>query len=77
MEATITHDTLTPALVALQLRLRDKRAAMQAIGLSIVSITKRAHTDASLRPHVWPPLYGGKASTLQMILHVYIFDTEI
>jgi phage gpG-like protein len=65
LQVTVTKDSLTPALVSLQLRIRDRKACFEAIGLYIVSVTKRAHTDASLRPHVWPPLKSGKASTLQ------------
>jgi len=65
MQVTQTKDTLTPALVELQTRIRDKRTAMMAIGVYVVSVTKRAHTDASLRPHVWPALQSGRASTLQ------------
>ncbi len=65
MTATLTQDTLTRQMSALHARLKNPRSAMEAVGVAIVSITKRAHTDASLRPHVWPPLHGGKASTLQ------------
>ncbi len=65
MQVRLADDTLTPTLVSLQTRLRDRRACYEAIGLFIVSVTKRAHTDASLRPHVWPPLADGSPSTLQ------------
>lgn len=65
MKSVVEFDTLTPDVRLMMGRLQNPREAYDAMGLAIVSIAKRAHTDASLRPHVWPALRSGGQSTLQ------------
>lgn len=59
---TKTRDILTPDLKARARRAKNPRKALEAMGLSIVSLAQRAFTQASLRPSVWPPL---KAATIK------------
>lgn len=67
MQVTITqvHDLVSPDL-ANRLRLAsNKRGIHEAIGLAIISITKRAFNDAGLRASPWPNLVGGAPARLR------------
>jgi phage gpG-like protein len=62
----VKTDTMTPHLRAALSRVKNKRPVMEAMGLALVGITKRAFTDASLRAAGWPPKKDGKAATLRL-----------
>jgi phage gpG-like protein len=36
-------------------RVENRRPVLEAMGLQLVSLTRRAFTDSSLRPSTWPP----------------------
>lgn len=57
------HNGLTPALAEKARRLKDRRPVLEAMGAELVSITKRAFTDASLRPAAWPLRKDGGGGT--------------
>lgn len=65
MELTVQRDNLTPLLRAMLASARKPQEALEPMGMALVSMAKRAHTDASLRPHVWPAKKDGSKSTLQ------------
>ncbi|PTY03905.1 hypothetical protein DB346_02965 [Verrucomicrobia bacterium LW23] len=53
---------LSPALRQLASAFADKTPILEAMGLQLVSLTKRSFSDASLRPSPWKPHkynYGG------------------
>lgn len=56
------RDILTPDLAARLKRARSPRAALEAMGLTVVSLAQRAFTSPSLRPQAWAPL---KPATLK------------
>lgn len=51
-----TRDVLTPDLAARIRKAQNPTKALQAMGLTVVSMTQRAFTQASLRPVAWPAL---------------------
>lgn len=59
---TLTRDAVTPSLRAKLAKARNPRAALEAMGTVVVSMTQRAFTQPSLRPSTWPPL---KAATIK------------
>jgi phage gpG-like protein len=60
-----TSDTLTPDLAAKYRALSDRTALHQAIGLGLVSLTKRAFNDSALRPAPWKSKADGTPSRLR------------
>ena len=54
-------DRITPAIARRLRAVKDTRPVLEAMGTEGVSLTKRAFTDAALRPSPWAPL---KPSTL-------------
>jgi phage gpG-like protein len=58
-------DQISPALEAKFRAASDKRGIHQAIGLGLVSITKRAINDPSLRPSPWKDKADGTPATLR------------
>jgi phage gpG-like protein len=50
------HDRISPGLASLARDVRDKKPILEAMGLQLVSVTKRAFNDESLRPSGWAPL---------------------
>ncbi len=65
IELTQISDLISPDLQA-RLRLAsNKRGLHEAMGLSIISITKRAFNDSSLRAAPWPALASGLPSRLR------------
>ncbi len=56
---------LTPALARIGAGVKNKKPILEAIGLQLVSITKRAFTDSSLRPTPWAPKVDGTPATLR------------
>ena len=69
MQVTVTaKDTLTADLLrtARGMSAEKRREAMDAVGLGLVSMAKRAfNTDTSLRPAPWVAKKDGSPSTLQ------------
>lgn len=43
----------------------SRRRLLEALGMQLAGMAKRAHTDAGLRPSPWPNLKSGRPSTLQ------------
>lgn len=64
MKITVTkiRDALTPDLRRKMATAKNPRKALQAIGLTVTSLTQRAFTQPSLRPSPWPAL---KAATIK------------
>ena len=56
-------DTLTPGIQRAARRLADRRPLLEAMGLELVSISKRAFSDPSLRPSPWPARKGTRLET--------------
>jgi phage gpG-like protein len=48
------RDTLSPGIERRVRALADTKPILEAMGLELVSITKRAFSDPSLRPSPWP-----------------------
>lgn len=67
MQVTLnrTSNTLTPQLRTLYKSVSDKAGLHAAIGLGLVSISKRAFNDATLRPAVWVNKKNGQPSRLR------------
>ena len=59
---TKTRDVLTPDLAAKLKRAKNPKKALEAMGLTVVSMNQRAFTQTSLRPKAWPAL---KAATIK------------
>lgn len=62
---TITNDGLSPDLARRVRVVSDKSRFHRAMGIALVSLTKRAFNDPSLRPGAWPALAGGGAARLR------------
>jgi phage gpG-like protein len=60
----VTKDDLSRRLRALLSGVREPTPILRAMGTELVSITKRAFRDASLRQAQWPSKRGGGESTL-------------
>lgn len=56
-------NSLTPGLRQRMKAISDRRPVLEAMGLQLVSITKRAFGDASLRPAAWTPRKGTRLET--------------
>ena len=56
------RNTITPTLHWNARAIANKRPILEAMGMEFVSLTKRAFTDATLRPAPWAPL---KPATLK------------
>ena len=67
MQVSITkvRDTISPDLRVRFVLAGNKAGIHQAIGLSIISITKRAFNDSALRPTAWAALANGQPSRLR------------
>lgn len=64
-QISIRNDSVTPDLQRLTQMTRDPTALMRAIGVSVVSVGKRAFNDEALRPNAWVPKADGSAATLK------------
>jgi len=62
---TLTTDTLTQDLTARLRAVKDKTGIHRAMGMAVVSITKRAFNTASLRPSAWANKKDGTPSRLR------------
>lgn len=47
------RDGITPGLAAAAAKIRDRKPILEAMGLQLVSLTKRAFADESLRAAAW------------------------
>jgi phage gpG-like protein len=65
MNITIKQDTITPDLRAVAGALEDATPLMRAIGVGIVSDTKRAFNEAELRAAPWAAKRDGSVATLK------------
>jgi phage gpG-like protein len=63
--AHITENSLDPGLAQMARQASDMRPLLQAMGLQLVSQSKRAFSDSSLRAAPWPPKRDGSAATLR------------
>jgi phage gpG-like protein len=66
IDARITTDTITPDLAKRIRAFGDKRGLLEAMGAAVVTITKAAFRQSSLRASVWAPL---KTKTGRPILY--------
>lgn len=64
LQARITRDDVSPSLGKLDAALHSLGPILGAVGLEVVSITKRAFSDASLRVTPWAPKRDGSPATL-------------
>ena len=62
---TQVKDLISPDLARRLKRASDKQGLHEAMGIAIVSITKRAFNSAALRPSSWAALRSGAAATLR------------
>lgn len=60
----VAKDTLTPDLTKKLRALRNPQPIWQAVGTQLVSLTKRAFRDQSLRQTSWPAKSDGTTSNL-------------
>jgi phage gpG-like protein len=49
------QNSISPALARLIVQVKDRRPVLEAMGTQLVTITKKAFNDASLRAATWPP----------------------
>jgi phage gpG-like protein len=59
------RDGISPAIVRLTSRARNRKPILEAMGLEFVSLTKRAFTDPGLRPLPWRDKVDGTPATLR------------
>ena len=59
------QNSISPALAKLIVQVKDRRPILEAMGQQLVTITKKAFNDASLRAATWPPKRDGSAATLK------------
>lgn len=59
------RDTISPGLSRLVKNISDRKPILEAMGMELVSITKRAFSTPDLRPASWPPKKDGTAATLR------------
>lgn len=57
------HNSISPNLARLIVKVKDRRPVLEAMGQQLVTITKKAFNDASLRASAWP----GRASDARHI----------
>lgn len=56
MNFKVTHDSLSPAIARMARNCSNPKAVLEAMGNNLVSLTKRAFNDESLRPATWEPV---------------------
>lgn len=61
----IVRDTATADLRAALRAVKDPRRMWKAVGVGVVSMTKRAFNEASLRPEAWLEKKSGSDATLK------------
>ena len=60
----ITADTISPGLARAIRSTNNPRPILEAMGLQLAAITKRAFTDPALRASAWAPRKGGGSHQL-------------
>ena len=65
VQIRIRRDSVSPDLKRLVAMGGDMTPLMRAIGVGIVSLSKRAFNDPSLRPNSWAAKKDGSAATLK------------
>jgi phage gpG-like protein len=58
------RDSITPGLVRCARQVGDRKPILEAMGVQLVSLTKRAFSDSSLRPSAWPARTSGGTNSL-------------
>jgi phage gpG-like protein len=61
----IIQDTISPGLARMIAASRNPKAVLEAMALHLASLTKRAFSDASLRPAPWETVKKAKGSPLR------------
>lgn len=62
---TVVQDTISPGLAKMIAASRNPKAVLEAMCLQLVSLTKRAFSDSSLRPTPWAPVKKQSGSALR------------
>ena len=65
MSFRVLKNTLTPAIAKLAQNCHNPTPILQAMGNTLVSMTKRAFNDASLRPAAWPAVKKSRGAALK------------
>ena len=65
LEVKIIKDTISPKLAQLIRECRDPKKILEAMGTSLVSVTKRAFNDPSLRPQTWAEVKKSSGAPLK------------
>ena len=60
----VSKDTLTPDMRDKLRTAKNPKPVWEAVGTQLLSITKRAFTDPSMRTATWPAKHGGEPSNL-------------
>lgn len=60
----VTRDTLSASVLQMAALTKDPTPVLRALGTELVSLTKRAFRDSSLRQTAWPAKRDGSAATL-------------
>jgi len=55
IEFRLIRNDISPDIRRKLRKMKNPRPVLEAIGEQLVSLTRRAFTDASLRPSIWPP----------------------
>lgn len=71
LQITIRTNTLSPRLARAARAVSDRRPILEAMGTQLVSLTKRAFNDSSLRAATWPPKKDGSPSRLKLTGALY------
>lgn len=58
------RDKLSPSLAKKAAAIKDRKPILEAMGLQLVSITKRSFSDAALRASAWPARTSGGSHSL-------------
>lgn len=65
LQIQIAHDTVSPDLVRKLRAMEKPQQHLEAMGLALVALTKRAFTDSSLRPSPWAARKDGSPASLR------------
>lgn len=66
MQITVTliHNTISPDLTKRLKAAANRRGILRSVGTELVSVTKRAFAEPSLRPSAWAPRKSGGSHSL-------------
>ena len=65
LQIRIRSNTISPGLAKAAAAIKDKRPIVEAMGLQLAGITKRAFNDSALRVASWPAKGTGEPSRLK------------